>query len=102
MGKRSFFDRPPGLTVAEIVALTGAEAGQAAPMSLLITGVAPVDLAGPVDLTFVEGNKFADAQAGSAKITASNSSMPRFDSSVHVACPFLVSLRVTPFTAVPT
>src|ERR1700679_3981992 len=61
MGKRSFFDRPPGLTVAEIVALTGAEAGQAAPMSLLITGVAPVDLAGPVDLTFVEGNKFADA-----------------------------------------
>jgi UDP-3-O-[3-hydroxymyristoyl] glucosamine N-acyltransferase len=61
MGNRCFFDRPPGLTVAEIVALTGAEAGQAAPMSRVMTGVAPVDLAGPADLTFVDGNKFADA-----------------------------------------
>jgi UDP-3-O-[3-hydroxymyristoyl] glucosamine N-acyltransferase len=61
MGNRRFFDRPPGLTVAEIVALTGAEASQAAPPSLLMTGVAPVDLAGPADLTFVDGNKFADA-----------------------------------------
>jgi UDP-3-O-[3-hydroxymyristoyl] glucosamine N-acyltransferase len=61
MGNRRFFDRPPGLTVAEIVTLTGAEASQATPLSLLMTGVAPVDLAGPADLTFVEGNKFADA-----------------------------------------
>ncbi|MGB6432673.1 MAG: UDP-3-O-(3-hydroxymyristoyl)glucosamine N-acyltransferase [Bradyrhizobium sp.] len=61
MGNRRFFDRPPGLTVAEIAALTGAEADQAAPASLLITGVAPVDLAGPADLTFVDGNKFANA-----------------------------------------
>lgn len=60
MGNRRFFDRLPGLTVAEIVALTGAEANQAVPMSLLITGVAPVDLAGPADLTFVDGNKYAD------------------------------------------
>jgi UDP-3-O-[3-hydroxymyristoyl] glucosamine N-acyltransferase len=61
MENRYFFDRPRGLTVAEIVALTGAEAGQGAPVSLLIKGVAPVDLAGPADLAFVEGNKFADA-----------------------------------------
>ncbi|MFZ1170203.1 MAG: UDP-3-O-(3-hydroxymyristoyl)glucosamine N-acyltransferase [Bradyrhizobium sp.] len=61
MGNRRFFDRPPGLTVAEIAALTGAEADQAAPVSRLITGVAPVDLAGPADLTFVDGNKFANA-----------------------------------------
>ncbi|MGC1553814.1 MAG: UDP-3-O-(3-hydroxymyristoyl)glucosamine N-acyltransferase, partial [Bradyrhizobium sp.] len=38
-----------------------AQADQAAPVSLLITGVAPVDLAGPADLTFVDGNKFANA-----------------------------------------
>lgn len=61
MGNRRFFDRPQGLTVTEIVALTGAEAGQGAPMSLLIKGVAPVDLAGPSDLAFIDGNKFADA-----------------------------------------
>ena len=63
MGNRRFFERPPGLTVADIVALTGAEPAQAAPASLLITGVAPVELAGPSDLAFVDGNKFADALA---------------------------------------
>jgi UDP-3-O-[3-hydroxymyristoyl] glucosamine N-acyltransferase len=63
MGNRRFFDRPPGLTVAEIIALTGAEADQTAPASLLITGVAPVELAGPADLTFVDGKKYADALA---------------------------------------
>jgi UDP-3-O-[3-hydroxymyristoyl] glucosamine N-acyltransferase len=63
MGNRRFFDRSPGLTVAEIVALTGGEAPQAAPTSLLITGVAAVDLAGPGDLTFVDGNKFLSALA---------------------------------------
>jgi UDP-3-O-[3-hydroxymyristoyl] glucosamine N-acyltransferase len=61
MGNRRFFDRPSGMTVAEIVTLTGAEANEAALMSHLITGVAPVELAGPADLTFVDGNKFAKA-----------------------------------------
>src|ERR1700674_3356811 len=63
MAKRRFFDRPSGLTVAEIIALTGAEACDAARLSHLITDVAPVDLAGPADLTFIESNKFADALA---------------------------------------
>ncbi|WP_298252753.1 UDP-3-O-(3-hydroxymyristoyl)glucosamine N-acyltransferase [Bradyrhizobium sp.] len=61
MGNRHFFDRPQGLTVADITALTGAESAQAAPASLVIRSVAPVDLAGPSDLTFVDGNRFADA-----------------------------------------
>ena len=63
MGNRRFFVPPSGLTVAEIVALTGAEASEATPMSHLITGVAPVDLAGPADLAFIDANKFADALA---------------------------------------
>jgi UDP-3-O-[3-hydroxymyristoyl] glucosamine N-acyltransferase len=61
MGNRRFFDRPSGLTVAEIMSLTGAQSGQTAGLSHLITDVAPVDLAGPNDLTFVEANKYADA-----------------------------------------
>ena len=61
MGNRHFFNRAPGLSIAEIVALTGAESARAAPESLLITGVAPPDLAGPSDLTFVDGKKFVDA-----------------------------------------
>jgi UDP-3-O-[3-hydroxymyristoyl] glucosamine N-acyltransferase len=63
MGNRRFFDRPSGLTVAEIVSLTGAEFSDAAALTQLITDVAPIDLAGPSDLTFVEGNKYADALA---------------------------------------
>ena len=61
MGNRRFFDRPSGLTVAEIISLTGAQSSQAAALSHLITDVAPIDLAGPSDLTFVDANKYAGA-----------------------------------------
>jgi UDP-3-O-[3-hydroxymyristoyl] glucosamine N-acyltransferase len=63
MGNRRFFDRPQALTVGEIVSLTGAEFSDAAALAHLITDVAPVDLAGPSDLTFVESNKYADTLA---------------------------------------
>jgi UDP-3-O-[3-hydroxymyristoyl] glucosamine N-acyltransferase len=63
MRKRRFFDRPAGLTVAEISALTGAECGDATRVSHLITDVAPVDLAGPADLTFIESGNYAEALA---------------------------------------
>src|ERR1700731_524965 len=63
MGKRGFFDRPSGLTVAEIISLTGAESSGGARLSHLIRDVAPIDLAGPTDLTFIESNKYADALA---------------------------------------
>ena len=60
MGNRRFFDRPSGLTIAAIAALTGAEASGAA-TSHVISGVAPADLAGPSDLAFIDANKFIDA-----------------------------------------
>ena len=63
MGKRKFFDRPAGLTVAKIILLTGVECRDAGRLSHLITDVAPLDLAGPNDLTFIESNKYADALA---------------------------------------
>src|ERR1700727_2007919 len=56
-----FFDRPSGLTISEIIALTGAEGSANASMSHVITGVAPADLAGPADLAFIDANKFTDA-----------------------------------------
>ena len=61
MGNRLFFDRPSGLTIADITALTGAQASDAASMSHVINGVAPADLAGPSDLAFIDANKFVDA-----------------------------------------
>jgi UDP-3-O-[3-hydroxymyristoyl] glucosamine N-acyltransferase len=63
MGKRRFFDRPSALTVAQIISLTGAEPRDAEGLERLIADVAPLDHAGPADLTFVESNKYADALA---------------------------------------
>jgi UDP-3-O-[3-hydroxymyristoyl] glucosamine N-acyltransferase len=63
MTKRSFFDHTPGLTISEISALTGAEPRNAARLSQRITDVAPMELAGPSDLTFIESAKYADALA---------------------------------------
>ena len=63
MGNRRFFDRPPGLTVAEIVSLTGAESSDPNRLSHLIRDVAPMDLAGPHDLTFIESNKYLPSLA---------------------------------------
>ena len=63
MGKRGFFERPSGLTVAQIVSLTGAELRDNTQLARLIRDVAPLELAGPNDLTFIESNKYADTLA---------------------------------------
>ena len=48
-----------GLTVAEVVELTGATPLRAAAPDLRITGIAPLDRAGPNDLVFFDKAKFA-------------------------------------------
>src|SRR4029077_4613398 len=63
MGNSRFFDRPPGLTVAEIISLTGTETSDPKRLSHLIRDVAPAELAGPHDLTFIESNKYLPALA---------------------------------------
>ena len=63
MEKRRFFDHPAGLTVAKIILLTGSECRDAALLSCLIADVAPLDLAGPNDLAFIESHNYADALA---------------------------------------
>jgi UDP-3-O-[3-hydroxymyristoyl] glucosamine N-acyltransferase len=60
MGTRGFFERPVGLTIAQIVSLTGADARDAARLEHLIKDVAPLELAGPADLAFIDSNKYAD------------------------------------------
>jgi UDP-3-O-[3-hydroxymyristoyl] glucosamine N-acyltransferase len=82
-----FFSGNSGLTVAEIVSLTGAECGDATQLSRLITNVAPLDVAGPNDLAFIETNKYAEAltitRAGACLM------LPRFEGFAPVS---LVSL----------
>jgi UDP-3-O-[3-hydroxymyristoyl] glucosamine N-acyltransferase len=57
----SFFSRAASLSVAEIAALTGAEPCEGADLSRRLIGIAPVDLAGGDDLTFVSETKFLAA-----------------------------------------
>jgi UDP-3-O-[3-hydroxymyristoyl] glucosamine N-acyltransferase len=54
-----FLRHPPGLTVGEIAALTGAELQDVTNHSQRMTNVAPIDLAEAGDLSFVDNAKFA-------------------------------------------
>jgi UDP-3-O-[3-hydroxymyristoyl] glucosamine N-acyltransferase len=51
------------LTVGEIASLTGAVAREGTVLSHRITNIAPIDQAGPTDLTFIDNPKFAAALA---------------------------------------
>jgi UDP-3-O-[3-hydroxymyristoyl] glucosamine N-acyltransferase len=59
MTEPTFFKRKAGLTVGEIVALTGAVPRGTVELEGRITDVAPLDRAGPHDLTFFDKTKFA-------------------------------------------
>jgi UDP-3-O-[3-hydroxymyristoyl] glucosamine N-acyltransferase len=66
MTEAFFFKRGNGLTLREIVALTGAEPGRGVDLDRRITGVASLDRAGPCDLVFLDSAKFAGLGAMSA------------------------------------
>jgi UDP-3-O-[3-hydroxymyristoyl] glucosamine N-acyltransferase len=54
-----FHPKGPGLTVREIAALIGVEPCQDAFVDRLITDIAPLDRAGPSDVTFLDSTKHA-------------------------------------------
>ncbi len=58
-----FFTSPSSLTVGEIAALTGAVPRLGTVLAQPIRNIAPIDRAGPDDLTFLESPKFAAALA---------------------------------------
>ena len=68
------------LTVGEIAELTRAKLRDGDPADRLITNIAPLDAAGPRDITFLDKPKYADAlattRAGACLI------VPRFTASV--------------------
>lgn len=69
-----FFRPARGLTVGDIVALTGAEAGPGSRLDQRIDNIAALDRAGPTDLTFLDNVKYADrlaqTRAGACLMTA--------------------------------
>jgi len=58
-----FFKRPPGMTAGDIAALVGAEPQAGAMLARHITNIAPLDRAGPTDLTFIDNARLAGALA---------------------------------------
>ncbi|MEP7031600.1 MAG: UDP-3-O-(3-hydroxymyristoyl)glucosamine N-acyltransferase [Pseudolabrys sp.] len=63
MSETKFFECGPDLTIAEISKLTNAQPRNGADLSHRISNIAPVDQAGPDDLSFIESSKFIDALA---------------------------------------
>lgn len=55
----AFFTEPVATTLADIAALTGAHLVDPSRGDVRVTGVAPLDQAGPADLTFFENLKYA-------------------------------------------
>jgi UDP-3-O-[3-hydroxymyristoyl] glucosamine N-acyltransferase len=62
MTEAFFFQRRPGPTLREIIALTGAEPQRGADLDRRISGIAALDRAAPGDLCFLDSAKFS-AQA---------------------------------------
>ena len=58
MADPQFFSSQSSLTLGEIVTLTGAEARAGTDLGRRVRNIAPIDLAGPDDLSFVENVKF--------------------------------------------
>jgi UDP-3-O-[3-hydroxymyristoyl] glucosamine N-acyltransferase len=60
MTETQFLRQTPGVLIRDIVALTGATAMEGAPLDLVIKDIAPLDRAGPGDLTFIDKPRFSD------------------------------------------
>lgn len=74
MPDSQFFSSQSSLTIGEIAALTQAEPRPGTDLNHRIRDIAPIDLAGPDDLSFVENVKFVDelatTKAGAVLTTA--------------------------------
>lgn len=99
MTQPAFFKQQPPLTLVEIAASTGAQLIDASRGEQRITGLASLDQAGPMHLTFFDNHKYA-AQLAATRAGACFVS-PRFEASVpgHVAvlrsaAPFRAFVRI--------
>jgi len=63
MSEPIFLRKSPGLTLDEVVVLTGATLRSAITRPMRISNIAPLDRAGPGDLTFFDSRSFSSAAA---------------------------------------
>jgi UDP-3-O-[3-hydroxymyristoyl] glucosamine N-acyltransferase len=85
MARPTFFATPPSSTLAEIAALAGAQLDDPASGGRAIRGLASLDEAGPMDLSFFDNLRYADQLA--ATMAGACIVSPRFAARVpeHVA-----------------
>lgn len=84
-----FFRLASPLTLADIVSITGAKAPDGANLTVVLSGVAPLDRAGPTDLVFLDNPRYAadlDATKAGACLVA-----PKFAARVPAGTVALVS-----------
>jgi len=63
MTKPFFFDRASGLTLGDIASITGAEHRPDIDVSCRIVNIAPLELAGPGDLAYIDNKRYVEALA---------------------------------------
>jgi UDP-3-O-[3-hydroxymyristoyl] glucosamine N-acyltransferase len=89
MSEPRFHAKASGLTVEQIATMTGAKPSPGALLQRVITGIAPLDRAGPADLTFLDNAKYVDVlpktRAGACLIAQ------RFESSASADLCILVA-----------
>src|SRR5262249_53383565 len=85
MAQPTFFEKPPASTLAEMAALAGAQLSDPSRAGQRVTGLASLDEAGPMHLTFFDNLKYADQLA--ATMAGACLVRPRFAARVpaHVA-----------------
>lgn len=105
MSEPSFFAIPQSMTVAEIARITGAEPADGVDLNHRISGIAPLDRAGPADISFFDSKRFAasltSTRAGACFCSPSDrAAVPRSTVALAVAAPqrafALVAARLYP------
>lgn len=64
MADTAFFPAPQPISLREIVTLTGAEPGAGADLDRMIAGVAPVENAGPTDISYADNPRYLEVAQG--------------------------------------
>jgi len=99
MAQPTFFKKPPALALAEIAALTKAHLVDPARAGHIVTGLASLDGAGPVHLTFFDNPKYFDrlkaTKAGACLVSSRfEAQVPAHVAVLRVAQPFLAFVMI--------
>ena len=76
MAQPTFFKKPPPSALAEIATLTKAVLVEPTRAGHVITGLASLDEAGPMHLTFFDNLKYADQLAATRAGTSASKRLP--------------------------